>query len=438
MDNRPTPASPHLCTSSCSPTSPAEALNRDCYCIAVDPAAVRRELEAELAAEGMPRSLVETHQNLFSALPVFVSRQHIEQLTRVVGAIEEVTALAAYRSAVLTWAPEIAAFDPGSPGGLLGLDFHLGPQGPRLIEINTNPGGVLLNSLLSQAQQACMAGMAAPPTPLRKVDAAVLGAMLLEWNLQRGGRTEGLVAIVDDSPHQQYLYPEFVMYQRLFQRNGYRAEICAPDALTRKQGGLWLGDDPVDFLYNRLTDFALQESTHLAIRTTYLERGVALSPHPRAHALYADKRNLTVLGSKAFLQDSGASQACIDTLAAVVPRTQLLTPENREWMWAHRGQHFFKPAAGFGSKASYRGDKLTRRVWDQIAAGTYVAQEIVPPSERHLAKSAAPLKVDIRCYAYRGQALLFVARIYQGQTTNFRTAGGGFAPVLMQGSAVQG
>jgi hypothetical protein len=38
--------------------------------------------------------------------------------------------------------------------------------------------------------------------------------------------------------------------------------------------------------------------------------------------------------------------------------------------------------------------------------------------------------VDLRCYAYLGQALLFAARLYQGQTTNFRTPGGGFAPVL--------
>lgn len=61
---------------------------------------------------------------------------------------------------------------------------------------------------------------------------------------------------------------------------------------------------------------------------------------------------------------------------------------------------------------------------------TYVAQAVVPPSERHTGRDATPLKVDLRCYAYRGQALLYAARLYQGQTTNFRTTGGGFAPVL--------
>lgn len=139
---------------------------------------------------------------------------------------------------------------------------------------------------------------------------------------------------------------------------------------------------------------------------------------------------MSLLGSRDFLQASGASQASIDILIAAVPSTELVTPENREAMWAARRQLFFKPAAGFGSKASYRGDKLTRRVWNEIAGGIYVAQEIVAPSERWVKSEADPLKVDIRCYAYRGEALMYAARMYRGQTTNFRTPGGGFAPVV--------
>jgi hypothetical protein len=39
-------------------------------------------------------------------------------------------------------------------------------------------------------------------------------------------------------------------------------------------------------------------------------------------------------------------------------------------------------------------------------------------------------KMDVRLYTYGGEVLLAAARLYQGQTTNFRTPGGGFAPVL--------
>jgi hypothetical protein len=40
-------------------------------------------------------------------------------------------------------------------------------------------------------------------------------------------------------------------------------------------------------------------------------------------------------------------------------------------------------------------------------------------------------KMDVRLYTYHGQVLLVAARLYQGQTTNFRTPGGGFAPVFV-------
>ncbi len=40
------------------------------------------------------------------------------------------------------------------------------------------------------------------------------------------------------------------------------------------------------------------------------------------------------------------------------------------------------------------------------------------------------MKVDVRNYAYDATVQLQAARLYQGQTTNFRTPGGGFAPVF--------
>jgi hypothetical protein len=40
-------------------------------------------------------------------------------------------------------------------------------------------------------------------------------------------------------------------------------------------------------------------------------------------------------------------------------------------------------------------------------------------------------KLDVRLYTYNGRVLLAAARLYQGQTTNFKTPGGGFAPVFV-------
>ena len=117
-------------------------------------------------------------------------------------------------------------------------------------------------------------------------------------------------------------------------------------------------------------------------------------------------------------------------LTEIVPRTVLVSADNREQLWATRREWFFKPAAGFGSRASYRGDKLTHKTWAQMADQDYVAQALIPPSVRHTGPESTPLKVDLRGYAYQGQVIFFAARLYHGQTTNFRTPGGGFAPVL--------
>ena len=116
----------------------------------------------------------------------------------------------------------------------------------------------------------------------------------------------------------------------------------------------------------------------------------------------------------------------------------LVTPSSAADLWGRRNGLFFKPCSGYGGKAAYRGDKITRKVWNEILAGTYVAQEIVLASSRNVAIDGKieSLKADLRCYAYAGQVQLLAARLYRGQTTNFRTPGGGFAPVFIgSGSA---
>lgn len=115
-----------------------------------------------------------------------------------------------------------------------------------------------------------------------------------------------------------------------------------------------------------------------------------------------------------------------------MPHTEIVDAAHAGRLWQARRGLFFKPVAGYGGKAAYRGDKVTRSVWASILAGDYVAQELVPPSERSLRVGDQPvrLKLDVRCYAYAGRVLTLAARLYQGQTTNFRTPGGGFATVF--------
>jgi hypothetical protein len=57
----------------------------------------------------------------------------------------------------------------------------------------------------------------------------------------------------------------------------------------------------------------------------------------------------------------------------------------------------------------------------------------VPPAGRKTLVDGVltDLKFDIRAYTYAGQVQLLAARMYAGQTTNFRTQGGGFAPIIV-------
>ena len=74
----------------------------------------------------------------------------------------------------------------------------------------------------------------------------------------------------------------------------------------------------------------------------------------------------------------------------------------------------------------------------KIRKGGYIAQDLAQPSTRSIAVDGEiqSMKLDVRLYTYAGTALLAAARIYQGQTTNFRTPGGGFAPVYSSAEAL--
>jgi hypothetical protein len=203
-------------------------------------------------------------------------------------------------------------------------------------------------------------------------------------------------------------------------------------ALIPDGDGLTFDGRRIDLVYNRLVDFELAEPRHAALRAAYASGSVVVTPNPHVHSLFADKRTLTLLSDSERLESWGLSTAHLDALRAAVPETVVVTPFHADSLWRDRRNLFFKPARGHGSKAAYRGDKLTRRVWSEILAGDYVAQAYAEPSVRIVERDGIPaaLKVDIRLYTYAGTAILTAARLYQGQTTNMRTHGGGFAPVL--------
>jgi hypothetical protein len=414
----------------------AESLNLGCACRTLDLESLRRQLEAEPSLAGLYEEISRSRPNLFSATTVFISLEQYQDMAAIVAAVESVAKLPEYQVATLDRAPAIARLEYGPRGAFMGFDFHLSAQGPQLIEINTNAGGALLNALLARAQQVCCREMEwafHPPTELMQLEQTFFNMFVEEWRCQHGDTPLGCIAIVDDDPATQYLYPEFQLFERLFSRFGAKAVIADSKKLTWHDGKLWHAEQNIDMVYNRITDFYLQDPAHFALRQAYDAGAIVLTPHPRAHAIYADKRNLEILSDANALTRLGVPQELKEALLEGVPHTEQVVPERAEQLWAQRRKLFFKPATGYGSKAAYRGDKLTRRVWEEILAGNYVAQTIAPPSERliQVDGTETDLKLDVRAYVYDGMIQLVAARLYTGQTTNFRTLGGGFAPVFV-------
>lgn len=413
--------------------SVAEALNKDCFCITLDRPALHAALLRD-SGNTLTQALIDARPNLFSNAPMFLASDLLRQMQATVQAIEAVARLPQYQARIAAQSPTIAQHRFGPLGVFMGYDFHLSAHGPRLIEINTNAGGAFLNAVLANAQRACCVEMEACMTLQRDAEAfdtAFWNMFLNEWHLAGRTGTPTRVAIVDDKPEEQYLYPEFQLARDFFARQGVDAVIVDAAALDYDGKSLRADGQPVDLVYNRLVDFALDEAAHAALRQAALDNAVVLTPHPGVHALFADKRNLILLSDRELLASWGVDDAALAALGNVL-KTEVVTPEKAESLWARRKHLFFKPAAGYGGKAVYRGDKLTRSTWEEIVKGGCVAQEFAPPSERMIefAGSKEARKADIRLYTYAGHTLLTAARLYQGQTTNFRTPGGGFAPVF--------
>ncbi len=351
----------------------------------------------------------------------------------IVAALEAAVELPGYQAAIMSQSPAIATHDVGPRGAFMGYDFHLGDDGPKLIEINTNAGGAFFNAFLAGAQIACCAEVerALAREALAAFEPSVIAMFEAEWRAQR--RTDPLrtIAIVDDAPEQQYLYPEFILAKALLERHGYEALVVDAGELRYEDGVLRAAGRQIDLVYNRLVDFALAAPEHAALRAAYLDGTVVLTPNPRNHALHADKRNLTLLSDQAAMRQWGLSDEHLRSLSSM-PCSRRVTMENASELWSERKHYFFKPASGHGGKAVYRGDKLTKTAWETILSGDYIAQDFAAPSERTILLNGEHMqrKLDVRLYTYAGDVLLAVARLYQGQTTNFRTPGGGFAPVF--------
>lgn len=389
----------------------ADFLNENCHCTTLD---------------------TQTLPPYFSAAPHFLSQKHLGAIQEFITTYEAQLKNPAVAQYFLSDYPAGFSRSRIEQGIFNSYDFHISPAGPRLIEINSNAGGAMLSLLASENIRRCCDSMDEYlPKAGGKFEREKLLQMFRdEFHLRFPERELRRVAIIDESPEAQFFYKEFQLTREFLESHSIEAVIAGPDELSIANDRALVKGQPVDFIYNRMTDFYFESPQAPALREIFIRGLATVSPNPMVHALYARKSNLVAFWQDEFITQMGMDQETSRLLRSVIPRTVFVTPGNLDELWQGRKGWFFKPVNGFGSKGVYRGDKLTKRVWEHIAGGGYIAQVYIEPTERKIS-ATDKFKYDLRVYTYGAEILGIAARYYQGQATNFRTAGGGLATVLI-------
>lgn len=294
---------------------------------------------------------------------------------------------------------------PANFSACMSYDFHVNSeQQLELIEINTNAAFLALGLELYDYHKIPNA------VPFFETDLVEM----FKNEMQLCGRTKtASLSIVDENPQKQRLFVEFLVYQEILNRNGLNAKIVNLADVTKDSS----------FIYNRYTDFYLQNEASANLKQLYNSTQIDLSPNPWDYFLLADKQRLIDWNHQTDLPKPNSLLPVYD-----------LAVENREKIWSERKQLFFKPKNSFGSKQAYKGASISKTTFENAFTEGFIAQKISNPSEitATLDGATVKFKYDLRCYAYQDKLQMIIARLYQGQTTNLKTVGGGFACVVIK------
>jgi len=306
--------------------------------------------------------------------------------------------------------PEAAGIEPERPSVLMGYDFHLTPDGPKLIEINNNAGGLYVGN-----------GQWLPQPELP------------EWNETLTVRLCNMfpatwrhIAIMDEHVSAQYMYPEMLAYAELLKNEGRNVCVVSPEDIRIRSDGLYVESVRLDAIYNRHTDFYLDSPELAHIREAYEKGMVQLNPHPRSYALLGDKGRMVNWWKDGFLE-SFLPREDVRFIRSIVPESRRLKDADIEVLWSERKQWVFKPAARHGGKGVVLGKAMSRKRFAGFSPAETILQRYVPPSMVKV--DGMEFKLDIRLYTHGPRLLALAGRVWQGQVTNFRTEGSGWVPI---------
>ena len=348
--------------------------------------------------------------------PLLLSRSDFETMLEFSRSVFRLKDNPAYLSTLAPLLPETARIPTPWPSVLMGFDFHLTADGPKLIEINNNAGGLYVGGgrWLPQSDLA-VAGVSGT------LEERLLGMFPDEWKR---------IAIMDEDIENQFMYPEMCAYAELLRQGGRKVWLCSPENLQSGEGGLYAEGERIDAIYNRHTDFYLEDVSLRHIRAAYERGQVVLNPHPRSYALIGDKSRM------ADWWEPGLLEGCVDPqtvalIRRVTPETRYLAELDADQVWSERSQWVFKPLARHGGKGVVIGKGISRKRFNELDAGDTIIQQLVPASE--VVINGRQLKLDLRLYMHGSKLIALAGRVWSGQVTNFREPGSGWVSLAIEG-----
>ena len=343
-------------------------------------------------------------ENLLSPFQITLSTQQIELIRTEIKKYWKLRQWSV--SHLATRYDQMGLRQPSNFSACMSYDFHVNSeQGMDLIEINTNASFLALG--LEFYQMLKLPEVASGFTEKKLVE-------MFQNESHLSGNQNLSVAIIDENPSQQRLFIEFLVYQSLFRKFDIPCEIADISDLEKIK--------TASLVYNRHTDFYLETPVSAEIKKLFNANQTQLSPNPYEYFLLADKERFIDWTSQNEVEKPASLLATYD-----------LGKSDPAQIWAERKQLFFKPKNAFGGKQTYKGASISRKVFDEIFNSQFIAQKLSPAPEIDVEYKGVPtkMKYDLRCYAYQDELQLIIARIYQGQTTNLRTEGGGFACIVL-------
>ena len=368
------------------------------------------------------------NRNVISPYTISVPQSVIDSIAEAVDNIFRLSRQDSYRQTVLSASVdrEILSSPAENLSVLMSYDFHLDGETPRLLEINTNAAGYLIADTLYRTH--------AQSNPFPSAMKSLKKSFIEEF--QRLG-LEGSphIAIIDEVPHAQKMYPAFLLFKSLFEKWGYTASIHDYIDLTYRDGALFAEEQKIDFIYNRYCDFTLSDRSSEELRRAYLAGACGYSPNPKEYILLADKRRLVPMSSDGWLEAVASSDISIDAIRNVLlPTWHGSQFADTSQVWQKRKQLFFKPPQSYAGKGAYRGSSISRKVFNRVMSEDTLIQQYVPAPiiTFESDETSADWKYDLRAFAYGGEVQMLIARIYQGQITNFSKTYGGYCPIFVR------